>query len=348
MEGELQFGLESMEQKLESLFHNSQIDTGEIIDHILQGELTGALKVITDSIAEAFYANLDEVRLIFVSLLLLGVTGAVCVRFSELFEKYHLGELSFYFIYLSQAMILMKTYYALSLKAEETLCNILVFIKLLCPTYLMAVAASTGTVTAGAGYEMVLMLIYGVEELFRGILLPMVRVFFLITLLNGICLPKRLDFVTGLIKTGIVWVMRGTIGILGGIELLQGILTPTLDGIQEGVIRRAVKVIPGVGNSAEGIIEITLGCSGALKNCMGVLLPVFLLLLCAIPLFKLLLFAFVLKFAAAFVELIGSRDMAVAIDQTGETSLLLFKIVGCAMLLFMSVITVTCVSLKRF
>lgn len=48
--------------------------------------------------------------------------------------------------------------------ARETVENIVLFVRLMVPTYLLAVGVASGPATVGAGYQLMLLLIYGTEK----------------------------------------------------------------------------------------------------------------------------------------------------------------------------------------
>ena len=68
-----------------------------------------------------------------------------------------------------------------------------------------------------------------------------------------------------------------------------------------------------------------------------------LLLLCAVPLFKIAVIAVVLKCAAAFMGIVSDRRITACVNRIGDASMLLLRTTGTAMLLFLIAIAVAAI-----
>ena len=85
---------------------------------------------------------------ILIWLIVLGILSALLIHFVEVFDKHQIADLSFYFIYLLMGVILLQLFSGILGTARETVENIVLFVRLMVPTYLLAVG-----VASGAGYS---------------------------------------------------------------------------------------------------------------------------------------------------------------------------------------------------
>ena len=104
--------------------------------------------------------------------------------FSSVLEERQIGEVSFYIVYLFLFVLLLKNFESFASQIGEILEKITEFMRVLLPAYFLALSASDGISTAGIFYQMIIGIIFLVEHLILKILLPGVRFYFLIELMN--------------------------------------------------------------------------------------------------------------------------------------------------------------------
>ena len=129
-----------------------------------------------------------------------------------------------------------------------------------------------------------------------------------------------------------------------GISVFQALITPVVDSVKKSALQRLVSVIPGIGDAADGALDMVLGSALVIKNSIGVVLLLLILVLCAAPLIKIGLIAGVLKCAAALMGVVGDKRITTCVNRAGDAGLLLLKTTGTAMLLFLISIAVVTAS----
>ena len=335
-----------LSEKINGLFPDVRLSLEEMMDMLLQGRLLELVRHLFEAAIRGTTERAENARTLLLTLLLLGITGAVVMQFSDLLERFQVAKLSFFIFYLLQAAILTRCFLWMTQSAEKALDGICYFVRLLMPTYLFAVGISTGTITAGAGQQMAFLIIYGAEVILKGSFLPLIKCFFLTAILEGMQAKEHLELLLDFMKKAILWGLKGGLAIVAGISFLQATLTPALDRLSGSVLKKMISAIPGIGNGAEGVLELTLSSAMVIKNSMGILLMLLLMLTCLSPLFELFLFSVTFKIAAALAGIISDKRMTNGLDRAGETGFLLLGVVGEGMLLFLITIAVTCTAAK--
>lgn len=341
------YGLDELQAGLDTLFPRYDISLADLMQRILQGDIIGALSdFLQESIAEMAGATLG-MKNVFVWLLVLGVVSALMSHFVEVFDKHQVADLSFYFMYLLMSAILLKCFVQAAQTAVETLENITLFIRLLMPAYLLAVGVATGSMTAGAYYQLLLLLIYGVEQILLGIVIPLIYSYCLLAVINGIWIEEKLTLIIEFLEKVVGWILKAAVGVVTGISIFQSVLTPVMDSVKNSALQKTISAIPGIGNAADGVVELTVGSAVVIKNSVGLVLLLLLLLLCAAPLAKIFITALLLKAAAAFMGIVSDKRVTACANRTGDAGLLLFKTAGTAMLLFLISIAIVAVTTNR-
>lgn len=342
-----EYGLDRLEEGLKALFPKTGISAGEMLSRLMNGDVAGALGYFFQGTISSMADSFSGMKNILVWLVVLGVVSALVTHFVEIFDKHQVAELSFYFMYLLQAAILLKCFSQVMQTALDSMEEIVLFVKLLVPTYILAVGVASGTTTVSAYYQLVLALIYGVECILTGFLLPLIYSYMMLAVTNGIFSEEKLTLLMEFLEKGIGWILKAALGAVTGISLFQAVITPAIDSMKSMALKKAVSAIPGVGNAAEGIFELAVGSAVIVKNSVGVFLLILLLGLCLAPMLKIFLVGLLLKGAAAFMGIVSDKRITACADRTGDAVMMLFRTVGTAMLLFLICLSVVAAATNR-
>ena len=321
-----EYGMEELEKGMQKLFPASRISVAELMGQLLQGDVLGAAGTLLQEVIQGMGASAAGRKNILIWLIVLGILSALLIHFVEVFDKHQIADLSFYFIYLLMGVILLQCFSGILGTARETVENIVLFVRLMVPTYLLAV---------GAGYQLMLLLIYGTEKILLGVVLPLIYCYGLLTMINGIWVEEKLTLLTELLEKAVGWILKASLGVVTGISVFQSLITPVLDSVKTSAVEKALSALPGIGNAADGLLELAVGSAVVIRNSIGVILLLLLLAVCAAPLLEILFTAFLIKCAAAFMGIVSDKRVTNCTDHMGNAGMLLFRTAGTAMLLFL-------------
>lgn len=339
-----EYGLDQLQQGLSDLFPGSTFSLRQVFSQILQGDVLGAIRDILNAMLGDIGGQLAGMRNVLLWLVMLGIVSALMSHFMEIFDKHQIADISFYFMYLLLTAVLLASFGQTVRVATDTMENILVFIRLLVPTYLMAVGVASGTTTAGASHQLVLLLIYGVERVLVGGLLPFIYSYVLLAVVNGIWIEEKLSLLMELLEKAIKAALKTIIGVVTGISVFQAVITPVIDTAKSSTLQKVVSAIPGIGGAADSMVSLVIGSAVVIKNSIGVVLLILLVSMCVAPLLKILLTACCLKLAAAVMGIVSDKRITACTNKVGEGSMMLLRITGTALLLFLISISVVAVS----
>lgn len=335
-----EFGLGEAMEQLDELLPEYEVDAEEVITRILQGEILSAIGLLWDGIKGKLFAELAGMRNIFASILILGIISALFSNFSDVFQNHQIADISFYFLYLLLMAVLMQAFLAAADITTQVVENIVLFVKMFIPTYFMAVGAAVGSATAVVYYQFMLVLVYVVEKLLCTILLPLIYSYVLLALMNGIWAEERLTLILELLKKGIGIGLKVALGAVTSLSLIQSMITPVVDSLRTSAVKKAIAVIPGIGDLAEGVTEMVIGSAVLIKNSIGIFLLLLLLAICLIPLAKLLVIACMMKGSAALVGIVSDKRITGCTDRVGDGSLLLLRTAFTSVALFFITIAI--------
>lgn len=335
-----EYGLEEMMDELEQLLPDYNLDGKMIMDKIMHGEIIEAIGLFWGGVKGKLLAEVTGMKNIFVSILILGIISALFSNFSDVFQNHQIADISFYLLYLLLMSVLLKAFLSAADITAQVVEHIVLFVKLFIPTYCMAVGAAAGSATAVVYYQFVLVLVYAVENILLTLLLPLIYSYVLLALMNGIWAEERLSLVLEFLKKGIEIGLKVAMGTVTSLSLFQAMITPVLDSLQTSAVKKAISVIPGIGDLAEGVTEMMIGSAVLIKNSIGIFLLLLLLAICLIPLAKLLMIACMMKGSAALVGIVSDKRITGSTDRVGDGSLLLLRTAFTSVALFLITIAI--------
>ena len=129
-------------------------------------------------------------------------------------------------------------------------------------------------------------------KILLGVVLPLIYCYGLLTMINGIWVEEKLTLLTELLEKAVGWILKASLGVVTGISVFQSLITPVLDSVKTSAVEKALSALPGIGNAADGLLELAVGSAVVIRNSIGVLLLLLLLAVCAAPLLEILFTAF--------------------------------------------------------
>lgn len=342
-----EYQMDGLQQKLDSLFPEGGFSLAQLFEQILSGDVLGGIANAFGSVFTAMTAEASSVRNAFVWIMVLGVTAALISNFIEIFDNHQIADIGFYFTYLLMTAVLMKCFMASAATAASAMGKIVEFVRIFVPAYFLSVGVATGTVTATAGYQIVLILIYLVEHVLLTLILPLINGYVLLSVVNGLWTEERLGLLVDGMEKAIRFLLKACLGLVTGVSTFQSMITPAIDSAKATALQKTVSAIPGVGDVADGVVEVVLGSAVVIKNSIGLVMLLLLLAIAAVPLFEILVTAVLLKAVAAFLGIVSDKRVTVCTDKVGNGSRLLFKTVGTSVLLFLITISVAAYTTNR-
>lgn len=305
-----------------------------LVQSIIDGEEIDKGEIVKDFLAMVFEEVLSF-RYEMLQIILLCVVFSILYNFTNIFENPAVTEISFYMVYMLLLVLLLKSFFVLKNVVLVVLEDMLVFLKLLVPTFSLSMVFS-GQMTIGtAFYELTFLVIYAIEWLMNTLVVPAIQIYVVVEMMNYLTEEEMLSKLTELIKEGIEWLLKLVFTIVVGINVVQNLLTPVIDSFKSTLISRTAGMIPGLGTSINAVTEIMVGSGIVIKNGVGVAAILILLVLCAGPVIKVWIMTFLYRMIAAVMQPIADKRMLGCISGAGEGGRLLGKVTVTTVVMFL-------------
>ena len=316
--------LEQVQTLMDEMLGKDSFSIGSALKNMINGETVFSKEAVQQFLRSLFFDRLEKEREGFLRILLLVLAAAVFSNFAAVFENRQIGDVSFYMVYLLLFAILMSSYQQLGVSLGKQLEWITQFMKGLAPAYFVAVSAATGAVTASAFYQGVLLLVWLVEWLLLTLILPGANLYVLLCLVNHLSKEGMLSKMAELLETLISWSLKTMLGAVLGLQAVRGLVSPAMDALKRTAIGKTAGAIPAVGNAVNVVTELILTGALLVKNCLGAVAVVILLLVCAGPVIHYGVLSFCYRFLGAVAQPVSDKRIVGCLGTMGD---------GCAMLL---------------
>lgn len=338
------FDFAEVEDSLAAMFPEQKTSFSEIVSMLTSGDLEGIGELFLDYLSDQISYEFRYNRQNLVYMLLIALAAAVFTNFAGAFRNRQVSEISFYVLYMLLIALCLTAFRVAAAGVEERLGALTDFMQILCPSYFLAVALASGSVTAMFFYNVVLFLIYLVEVVMIRILLPLINVYLMIRVLGNLTGEDALSELAELIQKLVSWILKTLVTCIIGVNVVQGLLAPAIDTLKRSAVTRTAEALPWIGNAVGGAAEVVLGTAVLIKNGIGMAGALIAVLICAVPILQMLILAFLYKLASALVQPVSDKRITDCIGSVSEGYELLVRVLFSSGLLFLLTIAVVAAS----
>lgn len=339
--------LDDMEQFLQEQQGEDDMDIsfGELMKGFLSGDSTVDVSRIWSWVVSHCFETVRQNKAYLAQMLILLLAFVMLQGISGIFADSFLSDISFlavYFLFLYNAL---RIFASMQQVVYSCMDRIAEFTLLVQPVFCMAMIFSTGVNSASFTYEMLLLVLYLVQNLLQKLLLPLVFVFLITQFANYAWKEEHFSSLAKLLEGGIGLAQKLLVTFILGLNLIQGMVAPAVDQLKKTVTVRTIGVIPGLGGAMNAVSEMLLGAGLLIKNCVGATVIVVLVLLCAKPLLEISVLALIYRVLAALAQPVTDKRISGVLDALARAGMLYVKLAVTAVLLLFLTVAVVCVAM---
>lgn len=298
------------------------------------------IKIMDEIIGNTFRSNKAAV----LQIILLSVFSAAVKCFAPSFNKDQVSELAQLIISLALISILLASF-AASCKISADALNLGInTYKAVIPVFFTTVAAASGNITAAAYYDVVLILITFVNMFFKNILLPFNKIYVVFSMSDSITGKEYFSKAAALVPSAVKISCKAAVVFFTGLGGIKAMAAPAADSVKRKLFYKAVQSIPVIGGSLDTVGQTVIGAGTIIKNGIGTAAIIVIIIICSIPILKLVVFSGMLKITAAAVEPVADKMIVKAVSTIADVIGLMALIVITAAGLFILITAVICMA----
>jgi len=275
------------------------------------------------------------------SLIMLSIFSMFLQSMQNAFEKSAISKVAYSIVYMVLVIIALNSFHIAISYTNEAIGSMISFVLALVPLLLALIAASGGLISAAFFHPVVLFLMNMSGLFMQYIILPLLFLATLLSIVSTMSEQYKVSQLAALLRNWSIGLMGLFLTVFLGVVSVQGASAAVSDGI---TIRTAKFVtgnfIPVIGRMFTDATDTIVSASVLLKNTVGIAGVGILLIIVAFPAIKILMIAFIYKFAAAILQPLGGGPIITCLDIISKSVIYVFAALGIVSLMFFLCVTV--------
>lgn len=337
-------GLEEIQAFLDRQYGKGNFSFSQLMGNLVQGNFAEMGSYLLRTFWESFLEEMQDSIQFLGEAAALGLLGAVFAQAAAVFPDSRISEIGFFITYLLIFTCLTASFFTSVQTAAGVVENALDLMKVLLPSFFLAVAFCGGSISSAALYSSVVGGVGAAQFLCGKVLLPLVKVYVLLVLAGNFSKEAFIGHLTESLEKGIRWSLKTMVGVFLGLQMVQTMILPFADSVKRAGVQRIVSAIPGIGAGAEAILQVTVGTGVLVKNTLGGAAIILFVFLAAAPIAKLCFFLILYQGAAALMEPVCDRRITACAEGMAKAHGLLLQLVVAVILLFALSLGIICAS----
>lgn len=274
------------------------------------------------------------------TIIILTVFAMILETMQNAFEKNAVSKTAYAVSYIVLIILAINSFRIAIGYAEEAITNMVNFMLALMPLVL-AMLAAMGNLTSVAMFHPLIIFMVNVSgTVILKVILPLLFLSSILSIVSTFSDKYKVTQLATLLRNISMGLLAAFLTVFLGIISVQGATSAVADGI---TIRTAKYVtsnfVPVVGRMFSDATDTVLGASLLVKNGVGVVGVIILILLCVFPALKIFTLSLVYHFASAIMQPLGSSPIISCLSTIGKNLIFVFAALATVCLMFFLAIT---------
>lgn len=312
-----------------------------IQSYIENGEGNLSVSTVISAVVSLFFKEVKTVLSLAFSIVVIGIICSLFKNLQSSFSSEGISQIAFFACYAILIILLSKTFIISLSLAKDVIVQIDTFMDKVLPLLAALLIASGGLTQAATMDPIILGATILIPKIYLNIIIPLILITFVLQFANNISTEPKLSNLCGLIKKSTVWIQGFIITVFIGVLTIRGISSSTIDAVTLKTTKFTIdNFIPIVGKSLSDAISSVAGYSLIIKNAIGSIGLIVIILIIIYPIIKIVLSSLIFKLSAALLEPITDKRITSSIAAAGESLILIMSCVLCVSLMFFVLIAI--------
>ncbi len=331
---------EYMDEDVQEIFPEFNME--HLIEHMTDGNTEGFIKKIISWLINLMVGEVLANISLMVKLLVVAIICALLNNLQISFDNKGASEIAFFVCYMAMIAIIMLSIQSVIHSISATVNNMTGFMYATIPILIVMLVSGGNMVSSGIFQPILVISVQIVGTVLRTIIIPMVFFSTVLLIIDNIIEKEQITRLAKLIRQVCVWLMGGIMGIFVTIVMAQGFVGGISDGIALKTAKFALgSLIPVAGGYLSDAAEAVLGSFLVIKNSIGIVILIGIILISLIPILKLAAIILIYKLTCAVIQPISDKRIVTCMDNVAASFSCLLGILSAVTFMFvLSVVTV--------
>lgn len=316
-----------------------ELNVKQMIYDIFKGNPLVNLKNIFSEIIRYFIREITYNLGLLIKIIVLSIFCAVLQNLHGAFEKDTIGKLAYSICYVLIVIMMINSFHVAMEIGGAVIDSMVTFIQSLLPM-LLALLVAVGGITSSTVFQPIIFAsISVITTLVKAVIVPMIYFSAVLSILNNLSDTVHISKLASLIKQTAIGMLGFMLTVFLGILSVQGVASSSLDSVSIKTAKFAVdNFVPIVGKFLTDAFDTVISCSVLIKNGVGAVGLLMLVLICCFPLVKMLSIILIYKISSALIQPILDNQIVQCINDMSNSLLIMMAcVIGVGVLFFMSI-----------
>lgn len=315
-------------------------DPRSLIKDAASGKFEFNVKSIADNLLRFLFKELYQNIGLLVKIIVLVILCALLKNLQTSFMSESVGEVAFFVCYVVIVSVLLVSFSTAMNMGMEIIDSMVGFMYATVPV-LITLLVTGGNITSGGIFQPIMLMVVEVSAtVIKNFFIPLIFLATILSIVNNISDKIQLSRLTAFIRQITAWALGTILTVFIAVVSLQGSMGAVVDGVTSKAAKFAISTfIPVVGKTLSDAADTVIGCTLLIKNAAGLAVMAGVIVICIVPLLKILALVVLYKSASALLEPISEKRITNCINEVAGSMIYIFSL--SASVAFMFLITVT-------
>lgn len=275
------------------------------------------------------------------TIVMLTVFSMILETMQSAFEKSSVSKIAFAITYMVLIVIAINSFSVAIGYAKTAISSMIHFMIAVVPLLMTLLASMGNLATVSIMHPLIVFMIHTTGTAIYVVVFPLLFFSVVLHIVSSLSDKYKLTQLANLIRKVSVGVLGFFVTVFLGVVSVQGLT----GGVTDGVTLRTAKYITGnfipvVGRLFADASDTVIGASLLVKNAIGIVGVVILVLLCAFPAVKILTLSFIYLLSSAVLQPLGDSPIVSCLQTIGKSMIYIFAAMAVVSLMFFLAITV--------
>ena len=306
-----------------------------IKNYITTGKGNLSFSKICDAVISLLFKEVKTVLSMCITIVVIGIICSLIKNLQSAFSSDSISEIAFYACYALMIIVLTRTFIISLDLAKDIITEISGFMSKLLPILVVMLGVAGGFTESATMDPIVLGTTIIIPKIYLNIILPLILVTFVLQFTNNISTEPKISNLCSLVKSAVLWIQGLILTVYIGLLTVRGITASTIDAVTLKTAKFTIdNFIPIVGKTFSDAITSVAGYSLIIKNAIGSVWLIVLILIIIYPIIKIFLSSIILKISSSLLEPIADKRITKAVFSAGDSLVLILSSVLCVSLMF--------------
>lgn len=307
------------------------LDVQQFVEDMINNkDISDNKNKIVKAAKQILLKEISDVLKLMSVIIIIAIVCSLLKQLQDAFDNNKISNIAYFTCFASMIVVISKSFYLSIQVASTSITSISNFMYALVPI-MIVLFATLGNVTQSVFMDPVLISTINIcIIIISKIIFPLITFSFVLSFVNNLSDDYKISKLSSLIKKSVLWIQGIMMTSFVTMLTIRSIASATIDDVTMKTAKFAVDTaIPIVGKSLSDAISTVAGYTLLLKNSIGTIGMIVIILIMVAPIIKLFCISGIYKVTGALLQPISDKKLADCVDSVGSCITLIMSCVIC-------------------